>query len=87
MANSFGTTLGSKALSLGSVVILAAICEFLGAILLGAGVTSTIKSGIADLNAFTNAPGACVISRHSAGTAWHIHASSFAVSLHVSSRH
>jgi sodium-dependent phosphate transporter len=56
MANSFATTLGSRALSLGMVVVVAAICEFLGAVLLGASVTSTIKSGIANLDKFTNAP-------------------------------
>jgi sodium-dependent phosphate transporter len=56
MANSFGTTLGSRALTLGMVVVVAGICEFLGACLLGASVTSTIKSGIANLDYFTNSP-------------------------------
>jgi sodium-dependent phosphate transporter len=56
MANSFATTIGSKALSLGAVVVLAGICEFLGAVLLGSSVTSTIKSGVADLEVFSNTP-------------------------------
>lgn len=56
LANSFATSLGSRALSLGAVVCIAGVCEFLGAVLLGANVTGTIKSGIADINAFSNAP-------------------------------
>lgn len=38
-------------------VILAGICEFLGAVLLGANVADTIKSGIAKLPAFAGTPG------------------------------
>lgn len=56
MANSFATTVGSRALTLGQVVILGGICEFLGAVLLGAGVTSTIKSGVADIKLFQDTP-------------------------------
>ena len=55
-ANSFATTVGARALTLGQVVILAGICEFLGAVLLGAGVTSTIKSGVADIKVFQDKP-------------------------------
>ncbi|KAK2075849.1 hypothetical protein QBZ16_001590 [Prototheca wickerhamii] len=56
MANSFATTVASRALTLGQVVILAGIMEFAGAVLLGAGVTSTIKSGIARLSAISAVP-------------------------------
>ena len=38
-------------------VIVAGICEFLGAVLLGANVADTIKSGIAKLPAFAGTPG------------------------------
>lgn len=55
-ANSFGTSVASRALTMGQVVIVASIMEFLGAVLLGAGVTSTIKSGVADLDAFVTIP-------------------------------
>lgn len=55
-ANSFATTVASRALTLGKVVILAGIMEFAGAVLLGAGVTSTIKSGIARLSVFQAVP-------------------------------
>ena len=56
-ANSFATTVGSKALTIGQVVLVAAICEFGGAALLGANVTSTIKSGIVRLSYYTDTPG------------------------------
>lgn len=38
-------------------VIVAGICEFLGAVLLGSNVADTIKSGIAKLPAFAGTPG------------------------------
>lgn len=56
MANSFCTTVGSKALTVGQVVVVAAIMEFSGAMLLGASVTATIKSGVVQLSAFTASP-------------------------------
>lgn len=38
-------------------IILAAICEFLGAVLVGAKVAGTIKNGIISLSVFRNNPG------------------------------
>ena len=38
-------------------VVVAGICEFLGAVLLGASVADTIKSGIAKLATFNGTPG------------------------------
>ena len=55
-ANSFCTTVGSKALTLPQTVLAASIFEFLGAVLGGAGVTDTIRSKIADLNAYKYTP-------------------------------
>jgi len=48
VANAFGSTVASKSLTLTQAVIAAAIFEFLGALLLGAGVTNTIRSKIFD---------------------------------------
>lgn len=56
MANSFATSVGSKALSLRQAVLVAAIFEFAGAMLLGSGVTDTIRKGIAKPEAYVYSP-------------------------------
>lgn len=56
VANSFATSVGSKALSLRQAVVVAAIFEFGGAMLLGSGVTSTIRKGIAKIDSYTYSP-------------------------------
>ena len=48
VANAFGTSVGSKALTFKQAVVVAAIFEFAGAILVGAHVTGTIRSGLFD---------------------------------------
>lgn len=52
VANSFGTSVGSKALSLRTACILASICELAGSVLIGARVSSTIRKNIIDLEQF-----------------------------------
>lgn len=52
VANSFATSVSSKSLTFRQAMLAAAICEFLGAVLVGARVASTIKNGIIDLNIF-----------------------------------
>ncbi|KAJ2914869.1 hypothetical protein MD484_g5535, partial [Candolleomyces efflorescens] len=52
VANSFATSVSSKSLSLKQAVLAAAVMEFLGAVLVGARVTSTIKDGIIPASAF-----------------------------------
>ena len=56
VANSFATSVAARALSLRQAVLVATICEFGGAILLGSGVTDTIKSGIAKTDSYIYSP-------------------------------
>ena len=56
-ANSFCTTVGSRALTVGQVVVVAEVMEFSGAMLLSASVTAAIKSGVVRLSALTASPG------------------------------
>lgn len=57
VANAFATSVGSKAFTVKQAIILGAIFEFLGAVLMGSHVAKTIQGGIADLNCFQdNAP-------------------------------
>jgi inorganic phosphate transporter, PiT family len=48
VANAFGTSVGSRALTFRQAVVVAAVFEFLGAVLVGAHVTGTIRSGLFD---------------------------------------
>jgi len=54
VANNVGPAVGSKALSLGAAILIAAIFEVSGALIAGADVTNTIRKGIIDLNAFSD---------------------------------
>ena len=55
-ANAFATSVGSKALTIKQAVVLAAIFETAGAILMGNHVTDTIRKGIADYKCFEDNP-------------------------------
>ncbi|CAE8651149.1 unnamed protein product [Polarella glacialis] len=56
VANSFATSVGSKALTLRQAVAIATVCEFVGCISMGASVTDTVRSGFIDERYFKNNP-------------------------------
>ena len=56
VANAMATSVGSRALTLKTAVIIAAIFEFSGAFLAGGQVTSTIRKGIIDASLFSHSP-------------------------------
>ncbi|KAI9498298.1 phosphate transporter [Zychaea mexicana] len=56
VANSFASSISSGSLTLVQAVIIACFTEFLGALLLGSGVTSTIKNGIIEISLFDETP-------------------------------
>jgi sodium-dependent phosphate transporter len=47
---------GAKALTMKQALVVAAICEFGGSVLMGAGVVGTVRKGIADLSYYTSSP-------------------------------
>ena len=57
-ANSFATSVGAKVLTLKQAVLVAAIFEFSGAVLMGSHVTDAIRKKIVDKNIFMDDPGA-----------------------------
>lgn len=56
VSNAFGTSVGAGVISVRGACIIAAIFDFLGAVLMGQGVASTIRKGIIDVNQFQPAP-------------------------------
>lgn len=52
VANAMGTSVGSGALTLRQAVVMAAVLEFSGALLMGTHVTSTMQNGILVANVF-----------------------------------
>jgi len=56
VANAMATSVGSKALTIRQAILVAAVFEFLGAVLAGGEVTSTIRKGIIDTDLLTGSP-------------------------------
>lgn len=66
VANAMGTSVGSGALTLKQAVLVAAIFEFAGAVLVGSHVTDTIRKGMVDPVIFTANPDVLMIGMLSA---------------------
>ena len=56
VANAMATSVGSKALTIKQAILVAAIFEFMGAVLAGGEVTSTIRKGIVDADLLSGTP-------------------------------
>ena len=56
VANSMADAVGSKSCTIRQAVIAAGICEFAGAVLVGAHVTDTVRKGIVSPNALSSIP-------------------------------
>jgi PiT family inorganic phosphate transporter len=56
VANAMATSVGSKALTIKQAILVAAVFEFLGAVLAGGAVTSTIRKGIVDAELLSSSP-------------------------------
>ena len=56
VANAMATSVGSKALTIRQAILVAAIFEFVGAVLAGGEVTSTIRKGIVDADLLSGTP-------------------------------
>ncbi|MFQ6005201.1 MAG: inorganic phosphate transporter [Woeseia sp.] len=56
VANAMATSVGSRALTIKQAILVAAVFEFLGAVLAGGEVTSTIRKGIVDASLLSGTP-------------------------------
>jgi PiT family inorganic phosphate transporter len=56
VANAMATSVGSRALTIKQAILVAAVFEFLGAVLAGGEVTSTIRKGIVDADLLAGSP-------------------------------
>ncbi|KAG2735500.1 hypothetical protein G9P44_001714 [Scheffersomyces stipitis] len=62
VANSFASSVSSRSLKYWQAMILAALCELLGAVLAGSRVSDTIRNKIVDVTIFKNDPASLMIT-------------------------
>ncbi|KAI5955101.1 PHO89 [Candida jiufengensis] len=62
VANSFSTSVSSRSLKYWQAMILAAIMEFLGAVLVGSRVSDTIRNKIVDIDVFSGEPAVLMLT-------------------------
>jgi solute carrier family 20 (sodium-dependent phosphate transporter) len=62
VANSYATSVAARTLTMIQVGFLSIITEFVGAVALGARVTSTIKNGIISIDRFEDRPGVLILA-------------------------
>lgn len=56
VANAFATSVGAKSITIRQALLIAAFCEFIGAVTMGSHVSGTIKDGIAKMRVFEDLP-------------------------------
>ncbi len=56
VANAMATSVGSNALTIKQAIVVAAVFEFLGAVLAGGAVTDTVRKGIVDSDLLAGSP-------------------------------
>ncbi|KAH6686632.1 phosphate transporter family protein [Plectosphaerella plurivora] len=61
VANAYATSIAARTLTMPQVGVLGMITEFIGAVALGDRVTSTIKSGIIDIDRFVDSPAVLMV--------------------------
>lgn len=66
VANSFASSVSSRSLKYWQAMMLAALCEFLGAVLVGSRVSDTIRNKIVDINEFDKEPAVLMLTMMSA---------------------
>ncbi|CAH2355039.1 phosphate permease Pho89p [[Candida] railenensis] len=62
VANSFASSVSSRSLKYWQAMVLAGICEFLGAVLVGSRVSDTIRSKIVDVQVFSDEPAVLMLT-------------------------
>ncbi|SCU87445.1 LAME_0D10110g1_1 [Lachancea meyersii CBS 8951] len=62
VANSFASSISSRSLTYWQAMVLAGLCEFLGAVLAGARVSSTIKNNIIDAAVYSKDPAVLMLT-------------------------